>query len=97
MADLSWGEVVGGGIAGVLTGIGGTWKALRAKTNGNGHVDRKELGALKDVVTGLTYAQRATEANVARLETTLARHDVKLDDIREDLSKIMAAVDRRND
>ena len=97
MADLSWGEIVGGGIAGVLTGIGGTLKALKGKTNGNGHIDRKELGSLRDVVTGLTYAQKATEANVARLETTLERHDSKLDDIRDDLSKIMAAVDRRKD
>lgn len=96
MADLSWGEVVGGGVTGLLAGIGATLKALKSKANGNGHVAPRDLQNVKDMVSALGYAQKLTESNVERIQTTLDRHDGKLDDIRDDLSKIMAAVDRRS-
>lgn len=92
MADVSWGEVVGGTIAGIAGGALTVLKALKGKTgsNGNGHVGRSEWHALDKRVS---FIERDYEA----IKHTLESHDLKLDDIREDLSKIMAAVDRRED
>ena len=73
-------------------------KALRGKpANGNGHVARSEWHALRDVVHEQGYAIKLVEHQTAGMQTTLDRHTDTLEDIRVDLSKIMAAVDRRQD
>lgn len=82
----------------LFTGIGATFKAMRSKANGNGHghASRKDLEELKETVGEQGYALRVTQLQVSNIQTTLDRHDTKLDGIRDDIAEIMAAV-RRND
>ena len=82
-------ETIGTGIAALLLGIGGTLKA-KSRAAGNGHISRNEWDTVRDVVRGLGYSQKATDANVARIEFTLARHDAKLDGIQGDIATLLA-------
>lgn len=80
----------------MIAGIAGAVKVLQRKANGNGHsIGRQEWHALKDVVNGHGYAIELAKFQMAGMTTTLDRHTGTLDDIRNDLAKIMAAVDRR--
>lgn len=78
----------------LLTGIGGTLKALRR--NGNGHpIAKQEWHDLKDKVGAQGYSIDLNKYQIGEMQTTLDRHTDTLSDIRDDLAKIMAAVDRR--
>lgn len=76
MADISWGEAVGGGIAGLITGIGATFKALTGdRRNG----DRRGNGVSRDEF-------HALDKRVLTLENKLDGMDEKLDEIRKAVS-----------
>lgn len=86
VAEPTWGEAAAAAVVTFFTGVGATVKALKSK-NGNGHHSEQWHGIDKRV--------GFLERDYLSIRETLTRHDTKLDDIREDLSKIMAAVDRR--
>lgn len=87
MADLSWGEIVGGGIAGVLAGIGATLKALGDRRNG----DRRSGNG-----NGYTTEMHALDKRVLTVELGLQHIGNTLLGIKDDVAEIKAIVDRRN-
>lgn len=84
---------MGAGVVSLLTGIGATLKAMRR--NGNGHVTAREWADLKGTVGKQGYDIDLAKYQMTVMQTTLDRHTDTLGDIRDDLARIMAAVDRR--
>jgi hypothetical protein len=80
MADPTLGEAATGGVLAFLAGIGATFKAMRGR-NGNGR-SREEYHEL--------------DKRVSLVERDISGIRDALDDIKTDISEIMAAV-RRND
>ena len=87
---------MGAGVAALLLGIAGTVKALRGKSNGHADISKQEWHRIKDQVGTHGYSIDLIKFQIAGMQTTLDRHTTTLEDIRGDLSKIMAAVDRRD-
>lgn len=88
---------MGASVVSMIAGIVGSVKALKPKSaNGNGHVDRKEWHDLKDKVGDLRLAQALTDQKVNWIVSTVETHGEKLDNIRDVLADIKAAV-KEND
>lgn len=90
--DLSYWQIIGGALAGILTGAGAVFGAKKRIRSTAGDKVRTEIRSLQDTVLTMTqdihHMQEAHKAHVATLERLEQEHDVVIAELFREIKSI---------
>lgn len=94
--DLSYWQIIGGAIAGILTGAGAVFGVNKKLEDPNKHESKSEIRVVQDAIIAMKkdirHMNEAHKAHVATLERLEKEHDVVIAELFSELKQIGLAL-----